>query len=158
MPSQSVTRNREALNRATEVLASGVDFDVGASYKVVGELEGPIGNPGTIVGTLGVLSDSLKTLREDFNCSLETVGILKDAAPCGTNQYTRTGKGFGFGDGDTYRPSMGLFAPIEVLSIASKLKKRVQLEMGAPRIGSGPTSGRWFNVQTFRSQIVAPRP
>jgi len=91
---QSVTRIEETLNRATEVLASGVDFAVGLPYKVVGELQGLVGDFWTIADALGVLADGLKTLFEDFDCGLETVGIFKrslfqEGYGCKTSQYTQ---------------------------------------------------------------------
>ena len=75
--SKSVTRIEETLNGAAEVLAPGVDFAVGLPYEVVGKLQGLVGDFGAVADTLCVLASGLKTLLEDLNRSLETVGILE---------------------------------------------------------------------------------
>jgi len=75
--SKSVTGVEETLNGAAEVLASGVDFTVSLPYEVVGELQGLLGDFGAVANTLRVLAGGLKTLLEDLNRGLETVGILE---------------------------------------------------------------------------------
>jgi len=90
--SQSVTRIEETLNRAAEVLASGVDFAVGLPYEVVGELQGLVGDFWTITDALRVLAGGLKTLLEDFDCGLKAIGIFErspfqEGYACETSQY-----------------------------------------------------------------------
>ena len=79
--SPSVTGIEEALNRAAEVLAPGIDFAVGVPCKMVSKLHGVVGNLGTIADALRVLAGGLKALLEDFNCCLETVGIIERSLP-----------------------------------------------------------------------------
>ena len=92
--SHSVTGVEEGLNRATEILTSGVDFAVGLPYEVVGELQGFVRDFRTISDALRILAGGLETLLKDFNRGLETVGILErsllqEGYTCGMNQYTR---------------------------------------------------------------------
>ena len=54
--SRCITRVKETLNRATEVLAPGVNFAVGLPYEVVGELQGFAGDFGTVADALRALA------------------------------------------------------------------------------------------------------
>ena len=65
------------MNGAAEVLASSVDLTIGLPYEVVGELQGLVGDFGTVADTLCVLASNLKTLLEDFDRGFETVRILE---------------------------------------------------------------------------------
>lgn len=75
--SKGVARVEKSLNRAAKVPAPGIDFAIGFPDEVVGKLQWFVGDFGTIADTFGISTYGQKTLFEDFNRGLETLGVLK---------------------------------------------------------------------------------
>ena len=80
---------------------------------MVGELQGLVGDFGTIADALRVLAGGLKTLLEDFNRGLKTIGIFKRSLPqerCARKESVRPTKRKVL-TSNTYRHGMQLPAP-----------------------------------------------